>query len=419
MDLPINTCVPRIMHVDLNSAFATLEQQASPHLRGKPIVVAAYDSPGGCVLAASIEAKKFGIKTGMRVMEARMICPTVLVRTPTPVMYRDAHIKFRKIFTDYTPDVVPKSIDEAVLDFSDVDTQALFRKSLTDIAYEIKRRIRKEIGDWVSCNVGIGANRFLAKTAASLHKPDGLDVITGKNLKQVYDSLELLDLCGINYRFKARLNAYGIFTPIQFLEAPLETLKKKVFRSICGYYWFLRLRGWEIDKIDFERKSYGQSYAIGKKSSDPKYLSSLLMKLTEKMGRRLRKAGKTARGVHLGFSYIDGTYWHKGKLANSEMFTTDALFKKVMLLFHMQPEIKAVTHIDVRCFKLSGTEFIQESLFEGGEEKKREVSKALDRINDCYGEYTIVPLLMKRGERDILDRIAFGNVKELEEIYAM
>ena len=119
---------PRIVHVDLNSCFATLEQQASPHLRGKPIVVAAYDSPGGCVVAPSIEAKRLGIKTGMSVRDARILCPEVIVRTPHPSLYRDAHMRFRKIFMDYTPEVTPKSIDEAILDFTHVNTQVLFHK---------------------------------------------------------------------------------------------------------------------------------------------------------------------------------------------------------------------------------------------------------------------------------------------------
>ena len=184
-------------------------------------------------------------------------------------------MKFRKIFLDYTPDVTPKSIDEAVLDFSRVNNQVLFRKSLIDIGFEIKKWIRKEIGEWVSCNVGIGTNRFLAKTAASLHKPDGLDIITYKNLEKVYSALTLLDLCGINTRFQARLNVNRIFTPLQFLRADLQTLKKQVFQSICGYYWYLCIRGWEIDAVDFKRKSYGQSYALGKKSSDPEYLTHI------------------------------------------------------------------------------------------------------------------------------------------------
>lgn len=417
MEMPINTTTPKIMHVDLNSCFATLEQQASPHARGKPLVVAAYDSPGGCVLAPSIEAKKLGIKTGMTVRDARILYPRVVVRTPNPVMYRDAHIKFKKIFQDYTPLVTPKSIDEAVLDFSVVNTQVLFKKSLIAISYEIKKRIRQEIGEWVSCNIGIATNRFLAKTAASLHKPDGLDIITYKNLERIYAKLTLLDLCGINVRYQARLNAYGIFTPLQLLHASQQVLKKQVFQSICGYYWFLRIRGWEIDEVEFKRKSYGQSYALGKKSDNPKYLASLLIKLTEKMGRRLRGAGKTARGIHVGCSYIDRSYWHKGKLFEHEMFTTDELFKKVMLIFNKQPELKVVTHLDICCFCLSDSKVIQESLFETDIVKKRKVSKALDFLNDRYGEYTVIPALMFDRQKEVIDRIAFGGVKDLVDLY--
>jgi DNA polymerase-4 len=418
-NLSINASDPRILHVDLNSCFSTLEQQCSPLQRGKPIVVAAYDSPGGCVVAPSIESKKLGIKTGMSVRDARILCPTVIVRTPHPTLYRDAHMRFRKIFMDYTPDVTPKSIDEAVLDFSRVNNQVLYKKSLIDIGFEIKKRIRQEIGEWVSCNVGIGTNRFLAKTAAGLHKPDGLDIITFRNVEKIYCQLQLLDLCGINTRFQARLNCAGIFTPLQLLHADLQTLKKQVFHSICGYYWYLRVRGWEIDAVDFKRKSYGQSYALGKKSDDPEYLSSLLMKLTEKMARRLRKALKTARGIHVACGYIDGSYWHRGRTFNEEMFTTDELYKRVMLVFNAQPQRKVVTKLDVSCFDLSEATSMQESLFETSRERKRKVSKALDTINDKWGEWTIYSARMFGRQKEMIDRIAFGGVKDLEDIYAM
>ena len=417
--LNINTGEPRILHIDLNSCFATLEQQASPRSRGKPLVVAAYNSPGGCVLAPSIEAKKLGIKTGMSVRDARILFPDVIVRTPHTTLYRDAHMKFKKIFLDYTPDVTPKSIDEAVFDFTRIDNQLLFKKSLIDIGFEIKKRIRQDLGSWVSCNVGIGTNRFLAKTAAGLHKPDGLDVITFKNLETIYGRLNLLDLCGINTRFESRLYANKIFTPMQFFHAPLQILKKQVFRSICGYYWYLRLRGWEIDSVDFKRKSYGQSYALGRKSADPAYLSGLLMKLTEKMGRRLRKAGKTAKGIHVACSYDDRSWWHKGKTFNDEMFTTDELFKKVLLIFNSRPERKVVTKLDICCFSLQDNRYVQESLFDVSLERKRNVSKALDSINNKWGEWTIYPALMHGREKEVLDRIAFGGVKELEEVYSM
>jgi DNA polymerase IV len=236
MALPINRNQPRIMQVDLNSCFATIEQQANPLLRGKPLVVAAYNSPKGTVVAPSIEAKQYGIKTGMQVWEAKLLHPKVIVRPPDPPKYRAVHLLFRKIFTDYSPDVSPKSIDEAVIDFS--DTYALYNRTLPDIGREIKRRFREEIGEWMQCSIGIGTNRFLAKLAASLQKPDGLTVIDHTNVLSVYERVSLLDLNGINTKNQARLNTAGIFTPLEFFQASVDTLKKQVFQSIAGYYWY-------------------------------------------------------------------------------------------------------------------------------------------------------------------------------------
>jgi len=403
------------MHIDLNSAFATCEQQANPLLRGKPIVVAAYNSPNGCVVSPSMEAKRYGIKTGMTVRDARLLYPPVIVKTPDPPKYRAIHTQFASIFRDYSPSVTPKSIDEAVIDFS--DTYSLYNKSLTEIAREIKKRMRLEIGEWISCSVGIGTNRFLAKLAAGLQKPDGLDVITHENAKDIYARLTLLDLCGINTRYQARLNAYGIFTPLEFLDASLQTLKKQVFQSINGYYWYLRLRGWEIDAVDFKRKSFGQSYALRHHTKDPKELSPLLMKLTEKMGRRLRHSGNRASGIHVACVYTDWTYWHEGKSFQREMYTTAELFKKVLLVFNRQPERKTIAKLAVSCYGLSPTTNTQEELFNPELARQQSVSDVADRINDKYGEYIITPALMLGLEDQIIDRIAFGGVKELEEVY--
>src|SRR6266566_2631120 len=121
MEIRINHNKPHLMHVDLNSCFATIEQQANPLLRGKPVVVAAYSTPNACIVAPSVEAKRLGIKTGMRIREAWILSRDIIVRTPDPEKYRDVHLKFCKIFNDYSPDVTPKSIDEAVLDFTKVE----------------------------------------------------------------------------------------------------------------------------------------------------------------------------------------------------------------------------------------------------------------------------------------------------------
>ena len=273
MEISLNKVSPTIMHIDLNSCFATVEQQAHPHLRGKPIAIAAYPTGGGCILAPSIEAKKFGIKTGMRVREGKEIYPDLIIRTADTILIRDVNEKFRKICLKYSPDVVPKSIDEVVINFSKTPN---LDRGLINIGREIKKRFREEIGEWISCNVGIGTNRFLAKTAAGLHKPDGLDVIDYKNLKDVYKKLSLTDLNGINNRFEYRLNQASIYTPLDFLNATDNVLRKIVFKGIVGHYWYLRLRGYEVDDFNSNKKSFGQDYALAKKTKDLEELKKLL-----------------------------------------------------------------------------------------------------------------------------------------------
>jgi len=412
MALPINHNQPTIMHVDLNSCFATIEQQANPLFRGKPLVVAAYNSPKGTVVAPSIEAKRFGIKTGMKVMEAKILYPNVIVRTPDPAKYRAVHLLFRKIFKDYSPAVAPKSIDEAVIDFT--QTLALYNRTLPDIGREIKRRFRAEIGEWMICSIGISTNRFLAKLAASLKKPDGLETIDHTNVLDVYQRVSLLDLNGINTRYEARLNAAGIFTPMEFFQASVDTLKKQVFQSINGYYWYLRLRGYEIDQVDFGRKSFGNTYALGKQTNEPRELARLLMKLCEKTGRRLRKAGYEAQGVHVACVYTDFSSWHTGRKVEQPLYTTRDIYIKALRLLNQSGYTKRVRNLAVSVYDLIPHHSEQQEMFAS---RSHAVAEAMDKINDKYGEFVITPALMMGMDDTIIDRIAFGGVKELEELY--
>jgi len=406
MDLPINTAIPTVMHIDLNSCFATVEQQAHPHMRGKPVIVAAYKTDRGCILSPSIEAKKLGIKTGMRVYEAKQICPNVIIRDTDPILVRDVHSKFMKIFDDYSPYVIPKSIDEAVIDFSPVFSKTT---DLIVIGKEIKDRMKKEIGEWIFCNIGIATNRFLAKLASSLHKPDGLDLINYKNLRQIYSSIKLTDLYGINTRFEFRLNASGINSPLDFFQAKENFLKKNVFKSITGYYWYLRLRGWEIDDYRSERKSFGQEYSLKEKTADLEKLKKIIMKLCEKMGRRLRQSNQFASGIHLGIMYQDYSFWHKGKKLHRSISSTKDLFEEVMILFFLQLKTNVVSKISVSCFSLNQNNNQQLALIDLGGEKINKISGALDKINDRFGEFTITPATMIDMKDVVIDRIAFGK----------
>lgn len=414
--LPINPNPPSVMHVDLNSCFATVEQQANKHLRGKPVLIAAYNSPRGCVVAPSIEAKKYGVKVGNRVVEARLLTPNAVIRTPDTALIRDVHVKFNAICKDYSPNVFPKSIDEVVIDFAGMD-HFLKDKSLTDIAREIKSRLKREVGSHLSCSIGISTNRFLAKVGASYRKPDGLVVIDHTNLMEIYDTLTLTDLPYIKLRNQARLKQAGIFTISDFVHASLDTLKKEVFQSITGYYWYKRLRGWEVDAIEFERKSYGQDYSLRQATDDPKELSKLLMKLCEKMGRRLRRHGQVAYGLHISCIYTDRTWWHVGKKFHTSQYATLELFRKAQYLFDLQPTKKKVAKLSVSCYDLEDSKNAQMDLFESVDNKMRKISDAMDLINDKYGEFVITPALMMGMKDTILDRIAFGGVKEIEDLY--
>ncbi len=402
----LNKATPEIMHIDLNSCFATVEQQAYPHLRGKPIVIAAYPTNNGCILAPSIEAKKFGIKTGMQVKEGKKLYPNLIVRTADTMLIRDVHQKFKNICLDYSPDVVPKSIDEVVINFSVIPT---LNRSLINIGKEIKKRFREEIGEWISCNVGIGTNRFLAKTAAGLHKPDGLDVIDHKNIEEVLKKLTLIDLNGINIRFEYRLNQAGIYTPLDFFKTPDDILRKVVFKSIVGHYWFLRLHGFEVDDFKSIRKSFGQEYSLQKKTKDLEDLKKIIMKLCEKMGRRLRQSRQFASGVHLGILYLDHDFWHKGKKLRRSISSTKNLFEEIMKLFYLQPQMQVVSKISVSCFSLNQNDNQQLELIDMGGEKINKISYALDKINNRFGEFTVVPAIMIDMKDTVIDRIAFGK----------
>lgn len=410
MNIFLNSNQPQVMHIDLNSCFAMIEQQANPLIRCRPVGVAAYDTPGGMILAASYEAKRLGIKI-MSVREARLICPDIVVMMPDPAKYRDAHRRFKKILLGYTSEVTPKSVDEFVIDFRGSPVTAQGR-SLVDVGHEIKQRIKDSLGEYVTANIGIATNRFLAKTAANLHKPDGLDVITSENLLDVLGGLKLTDLTGINVRYEARLNINGIYTPRQFLETSSDFLKKQVFRSKVGFDWYYRLRGWEVDDAVWDRKSYGHQYALGDKTTDLQELSRLLMKLCEKTGRRLRANNYHASGVHLWLGFANRQFWHKGRDTRSTIFTTQDIFLHAQRLLNQANIPTKVTNMGVSVYNLTPCDPEQLGLFDGTRIDKKSLARAVDSVNDRYGEFSVIPALMANMDDKILDRIAFGSIKE-------
>jgi DNA polymerase-4 len=397
-----------IMHIDLNSCFASVEQQANPFLRGKPVAVAAYDTPNGCIVAASTEAKRFGIKVGLRVREGRLLCPNLIVRTPDSDKYRAVHLALKNLLSNYTPKLVPKSIDEFVLDFSGTPA---FQKGMFVVGREIKNRIKTEIGDYLTVSIGLGPNRFLAKTASNLHKPDGLDEINYNNYQNIYKTLKLTDLNGINRQNATRLNLVGIYTVLDFLKADIPLLRS-AFHSILSYYWFLRLRGWEIDDVDWDTKSFGHSYSLPKFLTTPEELAPILSKLVEKVGFRMRHSDFQAKGVHLALLYKDHQYFHEGKSLDQPIFDSRDIYRTAFRLLRHSPYKLPVKNIAVSCFGLSGRSTLQLDLFKDNLKKENLVT-AIDDINNRWGNFVITPATMANTEDFVHDRIGFGQIRGL------
>lgn len=402
---------PTIMHVDLNSCFASCEQQANPFLRGRPVAVGAYQTDNGCIVSPSVEAKQYGVKVGMRVKDGKLLCPDLIVLEPNATMYRSIHMGLKKVVGSYTDQVYPKSIDEFVME---LEGAPAYRLGMENIGREIKRRIKEEVGDWLRVSIGIGPNRFLAKTGAGLHKPDGLDVIDHKNYLETYMGLKLDDLCGIASNNLVRLNNHGIFTVVDFYNADQVKLKA-VFQSVCGYYWWCRLRGHEIDAVEWDRKSFGHSYAMPTQPTTAEEYAPLLQKLVEKLGSRMRKAGYRARGIHVSLLYRDGGYWHKGAVQEAVMFDSRDIYKVALRIAKRAPYKKPIHTLAVSCFDLIEQNFCQTSLLEDIPKKENFV-QALDDINERWGRFVFTPARMLGYEENVPDRVAFGGVRDLESL---
>jgi DNA polymerase-4 len=396
------------MHIDLNSCFATIEQQANPLLRYKPMGVAAYDKPSGIIVAASYDAKALGITLGTSVRDGKAIYPGLVIRTPDPPKYREAHRRFREVLARYTSAVTPKSIDEFVVDFTGSPALAQGR-TLCSIGYDIKNDIKASLGEYVTVNVGIGSNRFLAKLAAGLHKPDGLDVIDASNLLATYQQLDLLDLPGINTRYKARLFSAGVTSPLDFLAASAQFLVANVFYSKVGYDWYQRLRGHEVDAREFARKSIGHQYALEVKTSDRQHIARLLMKLAEKTGRKLRASSHTASGITLALGYVGGQGWQQSHKTKQPLYATQEIYAAAQALLKPIRFRDKVSHVSLTVYNLAPLNPEQLGLFDDARLKHRALADAADASNNRYGEFTVIPASMANMQNLILDRIAFGD----------
>lgn len=395
--------LPKIMLVDMNSFFASVEQQANPFLRGKPLGVCASLHRASCLIATSKEAKARGIKNGMPLYAAKRIIPEIMVVEAEPEKYREVHRQINRIFDDYSHTVEPYSVDESFLDLH------ASRQSPLVVGAEIKRRIREEIGEWLTCSVGIAPNKFMAKLAADLQKPDGLTVIWRENLREVYKSHKLSDLWGIGRGWTKRLERLGVKTPTQLMDYPPANLMQMFGKP--GLYLWQRVNGLEEDGIvspddDISpQKSFGNSWVLDFRSSDKERLKPAVLRLAEKAARRMRHEGYVASSIYCSVRFSDYTYFHRSIRLGFEVETGMELYGQVLSLWEREEFRSEAVHIAVG---FTGLRQKRNQMSLWPEEDKR-LTAALDAVNDRYGEFTVMPGLLAHTAFFAPDSIAFGK----------
>jgi DNA polymerase IV len=397
-----------IMHADMNSYFASVEQQANPFLRGKPIAICSRISPDACIIACSMEAKKLGVKTGFGLREARELAPGILALEVDPAKVRSTTDRIFAIFADYTSSVEAYSIDEAFLDltgmvgsFEEAEVKAL----------EIKKRIKDEVGEWLRCSIGISSTRWLAKFAGELKKPDGLTVLSKEELPSVYGDKAVDEAWGIAKGWKIRLEAIGIRTLGELLKAdPLE-LKRRF--GMPGYMIWANIAGLDIEQvkpIDNGRpKSVGHSYVFHKRTAQAQMISAIMMKLCERVGRRLRRIGLEAKNMSVSWGYDDSGDALSVRCPEP-LFDSYELFSHAWKAFRAKWDGRTVTFLAVTSYDLSAVSG-QLSFFTD-KRKRRAIAQALDKVNDRHGEYAIIRGRMWGTEQWAPERVGFRKTLE-------
>ena len=379
-----------IMHLDMDSYFASVEQQAWPALRRKAIGVTGKPLESTIIVTASKEGKKYGLKPGMPVWEARRLCPHLLLVPGNPGRYMDTTQRILDILKSYTPLIEVFSIDEV---FMDVTQEAGSLRGAIPIAQSIKERFRAALGPCITATIGIAENKTFSKLIAKLHKPDGIGVLDPEELSALLEDTPVGKLCGIGPRIERRLDRWGIRTLRELGQCP-ETLLKREF-GVYGY--FLKAVGLGHDPTPLvpyaevpPPKSAGHSRTLPLDLRDIDLALVVLRGLCDQVGRRLRKYGYRGRTVYLGFG-TEVVGGHQGKQLTLPIPTDDGMeiyagCMAILQAFPTRP--KSVARIGVSVSNLVDREGLPVSLLEEDHQRDR-LNNALDRIRDRFGEKAI------------------------------
>jgi DNA polymerase-4 len=378
------------LHVDMDAFFASVEQRDNPVLRGRPVIVGAPPDQRGVVSAASYEARTFGVHSAMPSREAARLCPHAVFLPVNGARYHEVSQQVFRILESFTPLVEPVSIDEAFMDVTGV--RQLFGSG-PEVAAQVKKRIRRDL--LLSASVGVAPNKFLAKIASDLNKPDGLTVVprTQEGIRGFLAPLPVGRIWGVGKVMRRNLEEAGVSTIGHLQAVPVEQLARIVGRHAAAH---LQRLAWGQDarEIELERdeKSISKEHTFPEDCRDPEVLRATLGGLVEDVGRRLRAGGRFAGLARLKLRWQDFKTITRQRPLAPACCDDISLREAAEELFLAERLVKPVRLIGFGVAQLTTHAPEQLSLFpeEGASRKKREsLSRAVDAIRDKLGEESI------------------------------
>lgn len=373
-----------ILLIDMDSFFASVEQQSNPALRGKPVAVTG-SGKRTVVTTASYEAREFGVKTGMNMFEARKLCPHLIFIVGNNDKYAHTCGQLADIYAEFTPMVEVYSIDEAFLDIT--GSQDLFGSPL-----EIGERIRKEIKDKFGLNatIGIGPNKLIAKLASNISKPDGLLWIKPGEVSHVLENLPVDELWGIGSKLKEKLNSLGIYTCGELGRTSASFLRSHF--GINGEHLKQMGMGTNNSPVTGNietARSIGHSMTLPRDIWREKDIEAYILKLSEMVGRRARKYKLMGNVINVVIRYISfHTFSRQSKIKRHTNDTHDIHFTAMKIIRDLQL-IEPVRLLGVGLSGLVESEKPEQVLLLHEYSRKQDLLRAMDSINDRYGEFTL------------------------------
>jgi DNA polymerase-4 len=375
------TSVRSILHVDMDAFFASVEQLDNPSLRGKPVLVG-HDGARGVVAAASYESRKFGCHSAQPMVVAKRLCPQAIVVKGRFERYRELSRQIHALFERFTPLVEPVSIDEAYLDVTD---SLCLHGTAEGIARTLKALIRQQTG--LTASVGVAENKFLAKLASDMNKPDGLAVIRAEDVERLLPPMSVGRIWGIGQKTEQRLAEAGVKTIADLRQMPREWLEGRLGSSTDH---FLELAWGRDDRLvvaDSERKSIGHEQTFGVDVGDPARVVEVIVEQVEQVAWRLRKQHLLARRVAIKIRYGDFQTISRSRTLSEATDRTDLLRIAAEGLFQTwtSESFSPVRLIGVTAEQLGPVE-AQLGLFtDPHEARAREVDRTVDAINEKFG----------------------------------